>query len=226
MDNVDYKKSDYHRQRHPEFFENPELFSAWGHFVKLAYFGDQKIVGKRVLEYGGALGYNLQQLKSQADVSMIEPSDIGREIALSQGIQSYSSANEIKGQIFDIVLCRHVLEHISDPLKALQEMNSLLAEGGQLILVLPIEKHNLKLDENDLNHHLYAWNAQTISNLTRLAGFHTDTLRFEYYGMRRKLLPLYRAMGGQCYAKAIRIVGRCLGYRELVLLAHKVKSGK
>jgi len=151
MDNIDYKKSDYHRRRHPEFFENSELFSAWGHFVKHAYFGDQDIAGKRILEYGGALGYNLQQLKAQADVSsMIEPSDIGREIALSKGIRSYSSADEIKGQMFDIVLCRHVLEHISDPLKALREMNSLLVERGRLILVLPIEKHNLKVDENDI----------------------------------------------------------------------------
>jgi len=219
--NVDYKASDYHKQRHPEFFDNKDLYSAWGYFAKQTYFSDLDIAGKRILEYGGALGYNLQQLKVDANVSMIEPSDIGRDFAVAHGIESYRSAKELTGQVFDIVLCRHVLEHIHDPLNALKEMNSLLVEGGCLILVLPIERQNLKIDDNDLNHHLFAWNAQTIINLTKLAGFEKDAIRYEYYGLRRKLLPLYRSMGGQCYARAIRLVGRCLQFRELVVLAHK-----
>lgn len=221
MNDVDYKKSDYHERRHPEFFNSEELYLAWGYFVKYAYFCEQEITGKRILEYGGALGYNLQQLKTHADVSMIEPSDIGREIAKSHGVKSYSSASEIGDEVFDIILCRHVLEHIPDPLTALKEMRSLLVDGGRLILVLPVERQNLRLDDNDLNHHLFAWNAQTISNLTKLAGFQLDTVRFEYYGMRRKLLPLYRATGGECYAKAVRFVGRCFNFKELVVLAHK-----
>jgi ubiquinone/menaquinone biosynthesis C-methylase UbiE len=221
---IDYKSDDYHKSRHPEFFENQELFVAWSWFVLKTYFSGIKIKGKTILEYGGALGYNLLQLKEQADVSLIEPSDVGREVATAHGIKSYSNAKEIGDKVFDIILCRHVLEHIPDPLNALSEMQSLLKKGGLLILILPIERQNLKVDREDMNHHLYSWSAQTIFNLANLAGFETDTIRYEYYGMRRKLLPLYRVMGGGLYAKVVRMVGRFLNFSELVVLARKVSK--
>jgi SAM-dependent methyltransferase len=192
MNKIDYTSDDYHKSRHPEFFENQELSTAWSHFVKYTYFKDVDIVGKRILEYGGGLGYNLLELKKEADVSMIEPSNIGRELAEKSGIKSYSAASEIKNKQFDIILCRHVLEHISNPVEALNEMLSLLADKGILILILPFENQSIKVDIEDINHHLFCWNAQTIHNLTSLVGFETKRINFEYYDMRRKLLPLFR----------------------------------
>ena len=38
---------------------------------------------------------------------------------------------------FDIVLCTEVLEHVPDPVKAVQELSRLVKSGGQLILTAP-----------------------------------------------------------------------------------------
>lgn len=221
MKKFDYTSDDYHKSRHPEFFENQELSMAWSHFVRHTYFKGINISGKRILEYGGALGYNLLELKKEAEVFMIEPSDIGREVAQKNGIKSYRSASEIADSKFDIILCRHVLEHICNPAETLTEMFSLLEEKGILILILPIEKQNTKIDDNDINHHLFCWNAQTISNLTSLAGLSTKQIKFEYYGMKRKLLFLYRLFGGKLYAQMVQIVGRIFNFKELFIVLQK-----
>ena len=74
MRNVDYAQNDYHEKRHPEFLANDLLFHAWGAFAKHVYFEPLGFQGKRILEYGGALGYNLIQIKDEAHVIMLEPS--------------------------------------------------------------------------------------------------------------------------------------------------------
>ncbi len=223
MNLPDYKSDTYHRLRHPEFFESEDLFLAWSYFVRHIYFKNVNLVDRRILEYGGALGYNLLQLKEYADVALLEPSGLGRTIAEKHGIPSYASAIELSNTVFDIVLCRHVLEHIVHPAIALEEIHSLLVKDGQLILILPIDKINgIIIDNSDINHHLYMWNAQAISNLLGVAGFSVNCIRYEYYGMRKKLLPLFRLLGGSCYARAVRAAGRLFNFRELLIVANKL----
>ncbi len=43
-----------------------------------------------------------------------------------------------KDSSFDVILCAEVLEHLPNPIKALQEFSRLLKKGGQLILTAPI----------------------------------------------------------------------------------------
>ncbi len=38
---------------------------------------------------------------------------------------------------FDLIYCRHVLEHVPNPVRMLDAMAGLLAEGGRLVLVMP-----------------------------------------------------------------------------------------
>jgi SAM-dependent methyltransferase len=40
-------------------------------------------------------------------------------------------------QRFDFIYCRHVLEHVPDPIRMIQAMMELLAEGGVLEMILP-----------------------------------------------------------------------------------------
>jgi len=49
---------------------------------------------------------------------------------------------------FDFIICNHVLEHIQDDRKAMQELFRVLKPGGEAILQVPISKYNKKTFEN------------------------------------------------------------------------------
>lgn len=49
---------------------------------------------------------------------------------------------------FDLILCNHVLEHIEDDLKAMQELFRVLKSGGTLIAQVPMDENNTKTLED------------------------------------------------------------------------------
>jgi len=216
---TDYTASSYHEKRHPELLQSEELLIAWSHFADDAYFSHVQR-GQSVLEYGGGLGNNLVAVSRRAKVSMVEPSSLGRATAGKHGIAAVERLDALTGcPCFDTVLCRHVLEHIDHPLLCLQELSRHLVTGGRLVIVVPVESNDLKPCANDLNHHLYCWNPQTLCNLLQKSGFELLEWHHEFYGARRKLLPVYRKLGGRAYAKCVRFVGKIFRFRELVVVA-------
>jgi hypothetical protein len=106
---INYEEDSYHRKRHPELLEDVELRLAWSFFSDLVYF-EHVLPGDSVLEYGGGLGNNLLSVCRRAKTWMVEPSQIGRDLASKEGIVVASSLNEISDLQFDTVLCRHVLD--------------------------------------------------------------------------------------------------------------------
>jgi SAM-dependent methyltransferase len=152
---------------------------------------------------------------------MVEPSEIGRNLARKAGITVAPHLDEIADRQFDIVLCRHVLEHIDDPLGTLKQINKALKPGGRLILIVPCENMVSLPSGEDLDHHLYCWSPRTLANLVTRADYRVTRTYFEHFGAKRRLLPLYRLMGGNAYAKAVRLVGRIFRFKELVIDAKK-----
>lgn len=72
--------------------------------------------------------------------------------------------------MFDFIICNHVLEHVSDDRKALQELYRILKPGGVLILSVPInfslnetKKHN-KPDPSH-TYHFYLYGKDFISRI-------------------------------------------------------------
>jgi SAM-dependent methyltransferase len=63
---------------------------------------------------------------------------------------------------FDIVICSHVLEHVSDPNAALREIKRILAPNGIAILMVPLFWDVKETIENDAHY--------------------TESLRLKYYG--------------------------------------------
>jgi SAM-dependent methyltransferase len=181
----------------------------------LAYFSETK-AGESVLEYGGGFGQNLVAVARRARVCLVEPSRVGREAAEAHGIEVFRDLAEVGERRFDVVLCRHVLEHLDHPLRDLEQLRARLEPSGRVIVVVPVEDPRQGPDRCDLNHHLYCWNPQTLCNLLSRAGLRDVRWRFEYYGARRRLLPIYTRFGGPAYARAVRAVGRLFRFRELV----------
>jgi SAM-dependent methyltransferase len=212
---IDYAGDDYHRKRHPEFLDDEELREAWSCFADRAYFcGVTR--GKTVFEFGGGFGANLLEVAKRADTHMLEPSQLGRDIAARAGIATVATLDELGGKRFDWILCRHVLEHLEHPANALRDLKTRLAPKGMLIIVVPYERPDAAPKPGDLNHHLYCWNPQSLWNLLAVCGLRVDRWRYEYYGAKRKLLPVYRLVGGAAYARCVRTVGRVFRFRELV----------
>lgn len=223
MLNINYTEAKYHRDRHGEYLANPRLCEAWAYFADDAYFREVKR-GNTLLEYGGGLGINLLTVCQRAATYMLEPSPLGREVAAKYPIRTITTLSEVEQGQFDRILCRHVLEHLDNPLGTLQELKEYLKSGGRLTLVVPCEKPGQMPVAKEIDYHLYCWNPRTLSNLLARAGFKTCQIRFEYYGMRRRLLPVYEHLGPRAYVSVVRRVGKAFGSKEIVVECSRDES--
>lgn len=215
---VDYESNEYHERRHPEYKNDHLLRNAWSCFANDSYFKNLE-AGDSVLEFGGGFGYNLLTVMKRAKVTMLELSEIGRELAYKEGIDTISSMDDAIKYNYDAILCRHVLEHVDHPLVVLKELREYLNQNGKLILVLPCEDMKLFPSESDIDYHLYSWSPRLISNLLEKANYSVDSISYEYYGAKRKLLPIYKIFGDEFYVKLVRFVGKLFGFKEIVVFA-------
>ncbi|MCH1433976.1 MAG: methyltransferase domain-containing protein [Flavobacteriaceae bacterium] len=56
-----------------------------------------------------------------------------------------------KDGTFDLILCNHVLEHIPDDLKAMEELYRVLKKGGKLIAQVPLEaERSVTFEDNSI----------------------------------------------------------------------------
>ena len=84
----------------------------------------------RILDYGSGLGIFAEAMAGYgfANVASYDP---------------YSSPERPAGP-FDIVTCFEVIEHTTDPLAALRDMSSLLAEGGAIIFSQALQPEDIR----------------------------------------------------------------------------------
>ena len=176
-----------------------------------------------ILEYGCGAGQNIAGLEGAVG-SDVSPDAL--RLCQQRGIATISRPEEIPLRHFDLVLCRHVLEHVAYPIDTLRELLSYLAPRGVLILVVPRETHGVVSLRPDVNRHLYSWNFRTLNNLINAAGGVPLENRVEpMFGPRcdtalRPLLPLVGLPG---YYRLGRLAGRLL--RQFELVAHVGKPG-
>ncbi len=219
MNIVDYKSDQYHKNRHPEFINSETLSKAWSELAFYEYFNGEHV--NDILEFGGGLGQNLIYSANKSNVWMIEPSDIGRKYAKKFGILSASSIDEMKliySGKFDLILCRHVLEHVDNPLQVLLDLKSLLKSNGELIIVLPVEK-NLKPVNNEIDFHLFSWTPRTAINLLKAAKLENIKWKYNYFTGKRLFLPIYNLFGIKYYRSLMKITGYIFNAKELLLRA-------
>ena len=219
---IDYASADgdaYHRERHSEFLDNPTLTKAWAEFIHRVYF-PKLPAGATLLEVGAGLGTNLLSVKAVADVYAVEPSPAARAECAKHGLRAFAKLTDLPVALrFDVILIRHVLEHVPDPRAMLLEVQPLLKPNGELILALPSEPPFAAPDPKDIDHHLYSWNRQTIANLLTDCGYTVVEARLNWRNGRRLFLPLYRMFGIGAYAFALRTLGWLRRYCEIVVVA-------
>jgi SAM-dependent methyltransferase len=165
----------------------------------------------RVFEFGVGSGLNLASLVCGArHGSDINPSS--NEIARQHGVEIIDSLGRID-DVYDVVICHHVLEHLTAPADCLVSLRPLLRVGGTLLLFVPYEKgwRYRKHIATDDNHHLYSWTPHTLANLAIECGFNLQSAALGMFGYDRISARL---------ATALRVGD--VGFRILRKCAHLI----
>ena len=126
----------------------------------------------RVFEFGVGSGINLASLICAARDGF-EINRAAHAVAREHGVTLVESLDGIDG-IYDVVICHHVLEHLTSPAECLANLRRLLRAGGTLLLFVPYDgnrRHYLKHIPTDADYHLYSWTPHTLGNLVIESGF-------------------------------------------------------
>jgi 2-polyprenyl-3-methyl-5-hydroxy-6-metoxy-1,4-benzoquinol methylase len=104
---------------------------------------------KRVLETGCASGHMSAQLRSQGcsvvgveiEASILEPAREWLERVVIGDVEDPALWKEFAGEAFDAILFGDVLEHLRNPLPALREAATHLADSGVVVISVPNIAH-------------------------------------------------------------------------------------
>ena len=165
-----------------------------------------------VLEFGVGFGWNLASLKCAKKIGIDVAEDL-EEHARAFGIEFQTQMRSLGDATADVIVCHHALEHVLHPGAVLAELGRLLRPGGQLLLFVPFEKERRyrRFDPLEPNHHLYSWNAQTIGNLLREAGYTLQSLRLAKFRFDRFAAVWAARLGlGERGFRLIRALGLIL----------------
>jgi 2-polyprenyl-3-methyl-5-hydroxy-6-metoxy-1,4-benzoquinol methylase len=153
-----------------------------GDFLKISDRLGELLPNKRkLLEIGCAMGTTINGFRERGwQVQGVEPEQWTSEIARSRyGLNVISAPFQEAGlarESFDAILLLHVIEHISDPFKALYDIIDLIRPGGYLVLETPrydtLMFHLLRGRERSvIPDHLYYFTRKSMLAMCRDAGF-------------------------------------------------------
>ena len=151
--------------------------------------------GCRLLEIGCAHGERLRYLRTLGwDVQGVEFSALAASRAREKGVPCITSSIEdctLPEASFDVIIMSMVLEHLPDPLAALNKVNRWLKPSGRLLLSVPndaglesrlFKEYGYSLD---VPRHLTHFTPSTLSNMLASAGF--EVFDVTYQGFHRDL---------------------------------------
>lgn len=105
-----------------------------------------------------------------------EPNPGGRMAAESIGIRvipEYFAASLFEPKSLDLIVMRHLIEHVPNPSALLQECRGLLSEGGTVLVETPNIEHTLNnhVIGNFYHQHLQYFSAHSLRVLAERAGY-------------------------------------------------------
>jgi SAM-dependent methyltransferase len=147
-----------------------------------------------ILDIGCATGQFLNVMASDGwGVTGIEPDEKTRNYAIStHGLSVYPEVqlSAFKNSSFDVITMWHVLEHVSDLNRRMEETHKLVKPGGTIIIAVPncesadAEKYRNFWAGYDLPRHLYHFAKSDLFRLAQKFGFEIVNIlpmRFDAY---------------------------------------------
>lgn len=144
-------------------------------------FLKSKIKNKKILDLGCGIGGFIEKAQNFASIAK----GIELEIAIQNSFKTrkLSVYSDIKDAIdskhkWNLITAFHVLEHLSDPIKTLQEVSLLLENDGEIIIEVPnADDALLSLYTNDAfanfvfwAEHLFVFNESTLTSIIEKSG--------------------------------------------------------
>lgn len=216
----------YHQAVHGTAIENEELYELKAELARRRYFTGLSADAK-VFEFGVGTGMTVAHLDA-AEVVGWDLSEAARTIARAHGVKVVDELADVPDDHFDVVACRHVLEHVPDPSSTLRRLASKVAADGRVLLILPVETGRLRprhLPPSDADHHLYGWRLHHIRNLAESVGLEIVDFTYEWYSMQRLLGWVRRWLGFAVYDRAVTVAGHFRRQSEMVLWLRRRPSG-
>jgi len=131
----------------------------------------RQFLGRRVLDFGGGLGYFSRAAREKGYESVT--------------FDPYLNDHKIEVGVWDSVVSLHALEHVSDPVKMLGVIRNCLKQGGNVILAVP---NFLSRGYQELGMswvwaqppiaHIYHFTPRGISALLEQSGFELEIISF------------------------------------------------
>lgn len=139
---------------------------------------------RTLLDIGCSAGYVLEAAKREGlTPTGLDLSSFAVGLCRERGYQAVQgslSAMPLPDGAFDVVTCKHTLEHVEDPLGALRDIARVLAPGGVAFLVVPDAAYwklalmprtgrSFRPDRRGWQHHVYFFEAN-LEDACRRAG--------------------------------------------------------
>ena len=169
-----YESEDYlsHDDSQNSFFAKCYKFAkGWNLKSKKSLITKYALDGK-ILDIGAGVGDLVSVLKNNGfDAIGYEPSEKARLFAAKNGIELLNQTDSIQANSIKLISMYHVLEHVPDYQKQIEQINYWLKENGILILALPnynsfdakwFKKHWAGYDTP---RHLFHFNKQSVRNI-------------------------------------------------------------
>lgn len=98
--------------------------------------------GARLLEVGSGMGHLVAQLEDTFETYGIDVNHWAvrksKDVIQTTRLQTASAQDlPFRNNAFNVVIIKHIVEHLPDPAKAIQEIGRVIESGGTLILATP-----------------------------------------------------------------------------------------
>lgn len=191
-----------------------------------------KLVGKKVLDFGCGSGGFLHLIKNFTDVAVgVELDKHINKIINEDGIKCFSNIGEIEGT-YDVITLFHVVEHLTNPIEVLDNLKKYLNPNGIVIIEVPnaddalLTLYNCKAfaDFTYWSCHAYLYNSYTLKKIVEKAGYQVKLIKqIQRYPLSNHLYWLSQGKPGghnhlglldniileQEYEKMLAAIGKC-----------------
>lgn len=141
---------------------------------------------RNILDFGCGLGWLMSVLNSEYNVHGIE-SSTKAQLYASQFGPVFKTIESLPSVKFDCIIINHVIEHLLDPVKVMQQLTKLLPSGGKLIIGTPDFSSAMAIFFKDryrmLNEptHISLFSFDSILRLVRDLGFVVNRVEFPFF---------------------------------------------